>query len=205
MYPTCDLFLAPILANVAKIIDQTLAEDTSISEEENDSVFLATFAFLAFVGVGLAGLLIISAGIFRLANLAAFLPFPVLCGFFSAVGILTWHLGFVVDTSGKTFHAVFFSGDTSLMLYALMHHVPGVVVAVIMKYLGPKNPFYVVAVLFSTVAMVYVVLFATGTTLDEARAMGWFWYHKDIVYQKMDSTVRTITKRHLDCLLHSAL
>jgi hypothetical protein len=84
---------------------------------------------------------------------------------------------------------VFFSGDTSLMLYALMHHLPGVIVAVTMKYLGPKNPFYIVVVLFSTVAMVYIVLFATGTTLDEAREMGWFWYHKDLVYESLSATV----------------
>ena len=118
-----------LLASIAKIIDQTLADDESISEEENDEIFLATFAFLAAIGMGLAGLLLILAGVFRLANLGSFLPFPVLCGFFSAVGILTWHLGFEVDTSGKTFHAVFFSGDSSLIFEALMHHLPGVVVA----------------------------------------------------------------------------
>jgi len=114
-----------------------------------------------------------------------------LCGFFAAVGILTWHLGFVVDTSGKTFHYVFFSGDTDLILHALTHHVPGVIVAVIMKYLGPKNPFYVVAVLFATIGFVYLVLFATGSSLEEARAMGWFWRNEDIVYHNMAAPVST--------------
>lgn len=170
-----------------------MAEDPSISEEENDEVFLATFAFLAFVGMALAGVLLITAGVFRLANLGSFLPFPVLCGFFAAVGILTWHLGFVVDTSGKTFHTVFFSGDPHLILNALIHHLPGVGVAVLMKYLGPKNPFYVVLVLFATIAAVYAVLFATGTSLEEARSMGWFWHYEDIVYENMTAKVSLAT------------
>lgn len=139
--------------------------------------------------MGLAGCLLILAGVFKLANLGSFLPFPVLCGFFSAVGIMTWHLGFVVDTSGKSFSAVFFSGDTSLMLDALMHHIPGVFVALIMKYLGPKNPFYVVLVVFATIASVYGVLFVTGTSLAEAADQGWFWHHDEIVYDEMSARV----------------
>lgn len=140
----------------------------------------------------LAGFLLILAGVFRLANLGAFLPFPVLCGFFTAVGIMTWQLGFVVDTSGKNFHAVFFSGDTSLMVYALVHHIPGVIVAVIMKYLGPKNPFYIIVVLFSTIAAVYATMMATGTSLEEARDQGWFWHYDDIVYKQNTAPVSAV-------------
>lgn len=189
MYPTCDLFLAPLFASIAKIVDEELAQDPTLADDQNDEIFLATFAFLAFIGMLLAGSLLILAGIFRLANLGAFLPFPVLCGFFSAVGILTWHLGFTVDTSGKSFSAVFFSGDTSLMLCALTHHLPGILVAVIMKYLGPKNPFFVVVVVFVTIASAYGILFATGTSLDEAREEGWFWRHEDIVYEGMAARI----------------
>lgn len=78
-----------------------------------------------------------------------------------------------------------------MILHALTHHVPGVIVAVIMKYLGPKNPFYVVAVLFATIGFVYLVLFATGSSLEEARAMGWFWRNEDIVYHNMAAPVST--------------
>ncbi|CAB9499496.1 solute carrier family 26 [Seminavis robusta] len=189
MYPTCDLFLAPIFASIAKIIDDDLALLTNLSDEENDDMFLATFGVLAFIGMGLAGALLLLAGVFRVANLGAFLPYPVLCGFFTAVGILTWHLGFVVDTSGKSFRTVFLNGDTSLIGYALMHHIPGVIVAIIMKYLGPKNPAYVVLVLFATVATVYMVMFVTGTSLEDARGQGWFWYHEDIVYEHNSAAI----------------
>ena len=64
--------------------------------------------------------------------------------------------------------------------------------AVIMKYLGPKNPFYVVVVVFATIASVYAVLFATGTSLEEARDQGWFWHHEEIVYEKMSANVSEI-------------
>lgn len=195
MYPTCDLFLAPIFAAIAKTIDRDLSELTDLTDEENDEIFLATFGFLAFVGMGLAGCLLILAGVFKLANLGAFLPFPVLCGFFSAVAFRTWNLGFAVDTSGRSFRDVFSSGDTDLMLYALMHHIPGVIVALMMKYLGPKHPFSVLLVLFATIAAVYVVMFVTGTTLDEARTMGWFWHYEDMVYAKASTSVRLMSWR----------
>lgn len=188
MYPTCDLFLAPMLSEITRIVDEDLST-LSLSDSENDEMFLSTFAFIAFIAMGLSGCLLVAAGVFRLANLGAFLPFPVLCGFFSAVGILTWHLGFLVDTSGKSFKAVFFSGDTSVILHALLHHIPGVIVAVIMKYLGPKNPFYVVALVFATVASVYGALFVTGTSLEEARDQGWFWHYDEIVYKKMSAGI----------------
>ena len=105
---------------------------------------------------------------------------------------MTWQLGFVVDTSGKTFHAVFFSGDTSVMVNALVHHIPGVIVAVIMKHLGPKNPFYIIVVLFSTIAAVYATLFVTGMSLEAARNEGWFWHYDDIVYKQMAAPVRLV-------------
>jgi hypothetical protein len=190
LYPTCDLFLAPIFATIAKIIDRDLSELADLTDEENDEIFLATFGFVSFVGMGLAGCLLILAGVFKLANLGAFLPFPVLCGFFSAVAFRTWNLGFAVDTSGKSFRDVFTSGDTDLMLWALMHHIPGVIVALTMKYLGPKHPFSVLLVLFATIAAVYVVMFVTGTTLEEARTMGWFWHYEDMVYERPSTSVR---------------
>jgi len=92
MYPTCDLFLAPLLAGIAISIDEDLHNNAALldlTDDENDQVFLATFGVLAFVGMALAGCLLILAGVFKLANLGAYLPFPVLCGFFTAVGIST--------------------------------------------------------------------------------------------------------------------
>jgi hypothetical protein len=112
------------------------------------------------------------------------LPFPVICGFFAAVGILTWTLAVAVDTGGKSIGAVLFSGDMEVLTHAIVHHTPTVIVAAVMKYLGPKNPFYVIAVVFATIGLFYSVMFVTGVSLEQAKDMGWFWSHEELVYDQ---------------------
>jgi len=93
IYPAADLFLAPFLAAIAERIDATLYEKDL---QDNDTAFLATFVVVtACFGLVLSGLLSIVAARIKLANLGLFLPYSVLCGFFSTVGILMWTLGLV--------------------------------------------------------------------------------------------------------------
>lgn len=75
------------------------------------------------------------------------------------------------------------------MATAFFHHLPTVIVASVMKYLGPKNPFYVIMVVFFTIGLFYVVMFVTGVSLDDAREMGWFWSHHELTYESYDSSV----------------
>eukprot|EP00536_Pseudo-nitzschia_multiseries_P014892 jgi/Psemu1/262507/estExt_Genewise1Plus.C_7830008 len=189
LYPTADLFLAPFLAKLAAIVDQALADDPAVSEEENDAVFLASFGVLTAIGMIMSACLILAASVFKLANLGSYLPFPVICGFFSAVGILTWTLAINVDTGGKTIGAILTSGDLQLVRYALIHHIPTLIVAGFMKYLGPKNPFFVCLVVVVTIALFYVFMLATGTTLLEMKQEGWFWAHEELVYENYASTL----------------
>ena len=188
MYPTVDLFLAPLLAGVAVIVDQTLAEDTSISEKDNDIIFLTTFGLLAAVGIIWSGTLLTLAGVFKLANLGSFLPFNVISGFFSAVGILTWTLSVNIDC-GKGIGKILFSGDKELLKYFFVHHTPSFVVAGIMKYLGPKNPMFVVFVVIATIALVHCILLISGVSLEEAKDMGWFWGKDELVYKNSGDLV----------------
>jgi hypothetical protein len=201
LYPTADLFLAPFLANLAVKVDQALANDDSVSDEDNDTIFLATFGVLSSIGICFSATLLVLSSVFKLANLGSFLPFPVICGFFSAVGIMTWTLAVTVDTGGKSIGTVIFSGDTELMLFTLVHHLPGVVVASLMKFLGPKNPFYVIMVVFSTIGLFYAVMFATGVSLDEAKEMGWFWSHDELVYVSAGTTSAVSIRLSLDLMV----
>ncbi|KAG7357640.1 cyclic nucleotide-binding protein [Nitzschia inconspicua] len=185
LYPTADLFLAPFLAGLALIVDQTLADDPSVtvlSKQDNDAIFLATFGVLTAIGISLSSCLLMAASVFQLANLGSFLPFPVICGFFAAVGILTWTLAVNVDTDGQSISKIVTSGDTHLIMYALVHHVPTVIVAGVMKYLGPKHPFFVVMVVCVTIALFYCYMFVTGTSLEEMTTNGWFWSHDELIY-----------------------
>jgi MFS superfamily sulfate permease-like transporter len=118
-----------------------------------------------------------------LANLGSFLPYSVLCGFFSAVGVLLWALAFSVDTSGKTWQSVFFSGDGHSIWIALLHHLPSLIVGILMHIMGPKHPFYVILLLILTVLGFYSVMWATGTSLEEAQEDQWFWSRHELVYE----------------------
>jgi MFS superfamily sulfate permease-like transporter len=61
-----------------------------------------------------------------------------------------------------------------MMISALIRHAPSVVIGVIMHVLGPKNLFWVIALVGWTVGGSYLVMWLTGTTLQ--RAQGWNWF-----------------------------
>lgn len=165
--------MAPFLANLAQQIDTSLNQDDSVLEEDNDAVFLATFGVLAGGGILVSGTLLILSGIFRLTDLASFLPFEVISGFFSAVGILTWTLAVTIDTGGLSIGKIIASNDLETIKSAALHHLPSISIAIVMKYLGPKNPFYVIMVALGSILLFYTSLWVTAVTLDEAREQGW--------------------------------
>jgi hypothetical protein len=210
------------LSSQQAIVDEEL-KDSTLSQDESDEVFLATFTTLVAISLFISGTLLIlaryvwellsvvelgkafkghlfslhllalmpfyvyhshcpaSSSVFKLVNLGAFLPFPVLCGFFSSVGVLTWTLAFKVDANGRAVGQVFGSGDWDLIYHCCLHHLPSIVIAAIMKYLGPKNPFYVVAVVFCTIGMFYVYMFTFGVSMEEMVEAEWFWGSSDLV------------------------
>lgn len=177
IYPASDLFLAPFLAGLAQAIDEVLWKR---GMQDNDQVFLATFGMLLATGFIVSGGLCILAARVKLANLGAFLPYSVLCGFFTTIGILMWTLGFSIDV-GQKLGQVVTSGDWELITYALRHHFPSSAVGVIMHLLGPKNPLYVILLVCGTVVGSYAMMGITGTTLVEAQAQNWFFSATDLV------------------------
>ena len=198
VYPSVDLFLAPFLAKAAVTIDQTLYDDGIISSSGEDdtnnsnSIFLASFAVLAAIGMLTAGIFLLLAATFKLANLGTFLPFSVLCGFFSAVGVLLWALAFSVDTNGKTWQTVFLfsGGDTALMMDSIIHHLPSLIVGIMMNILGPKHPFYVILLIILTLVGFYTTMWITGTSLEEAQEQQWFWSREQLSIPSSNNEVR---------------
>jgi hypothetical protein len=182
LYPVVDLFAAPFLANLASIVDEALYRDPNVSDVDNDEIFLTTFSFLASLSLLLSGCLTILAGVFKLANLGSYLPFPVLCGFFTAAACLTWTLAFKVDTNGLTVQHVLYSGDRALMLSSLWHHIPSVLVAATMKYLGPKHPLFVLTSVLITIGLFYCTMFLFNISFDEMMEQHWFWSDSDLHY-----------------------
>jgi hypothetical protein len=183
LYPCVDLFLAPFLANLAAQVDDSLYSQ-DLGGEKHDELFLATFTILSSIGMLLSGILCVLASKFKLANLGAYLPYPVLCGFFSAVAVMLWMLAFSVDMNGQKFADVIKSGDPSLMWQGVLHHSPSLIIGIIMKILGPKKPYYITTILLMTIGLTYGLLYATGTTLQEAQELNWFWTEEELSQSK---------------------
>jgi len=197
IYPAADLFLAPFLAQIAVDIDRVLAEQ---GLENEDALFLSTFvAVTACFGLVLSGLLCIVASRFKLANLGLFLPYSVLCGFFSTVGILMWTLGFAVDTGSSVasvLQQVSFrgGGDFHVVSTALMHHLPSVAIGITMHLMGRQHPFWVIAIMLLTVLGSYGVLWVTGVSLQEATDAKWFFSIDDLVSPQDNNETRVYWK-----------
>lgn len=189
IYPSIDLFLAPFLAEAAAIVDASLVEQHSDNGGDYpDALFFGSFAVLTSIGMFLAGAFLVCASTFKLANLGTYLPFSVLAGFFSAVGCLLWALAFSVDTGGKTWKEVLMSGDPQLILNSCLHHVPSLIVGILMNRLGPKNPFFVILLIVATLICFYGVMWITGTSIKEAQREQWLWSYEELAYDS-DPTV----------------
>lgn len=162
-------------------IDQVLAQnDDSQSNHSDKEVFLATFVALNAFGMLLSGLLCILASKVKLANLAGFLPYPVLCGFFSSVGISVWMSAFKVDT-GEAVQKVLASGDMSLLLSDFGRHLPSLIAGAALYNYGPQKIGYLIGIISSTVILAYTLLMITNHTLEDAQVMGFFWKSSEVV------------------------
>lgn len=184
IYPTSDLFLAPFLANLAVTIDETLYQ---VNLQDDNELFLSTFTVVSSSGLLLSAIMCVLAARFKLANVGAFLPYSVLCGFFSTIGILMWTLAFSVDTGGKKIGQVVLSRDWALFGACLLHHAPSLCIGMIMHVFGPTHPLFVVFLVFVSICGAYLLMFVTGTSLAEAQAMGWFYSSEDLVTTDVDS------------------
>lgn len=190
IYPSSDLFMAPFLAELAVTVDETLYLENL---QDDDVLFLATFSAVIGAGFLLSGVLCILAARVKLANLGAFLPYSVMCGFFTSVGILMWLRAFSVDTGGKKAGAVFLSGDWQLIGKSLLHHAPSVCIGTIMYVVGPQNPLYVILLVIVIIVGAYLVMFITGTSLAAAQEMGWFYSSADLATKLNGGKVRHIS------------
>eukprot|EP00533_Pseudo-nitzschia_delicatissima_P009297 CAMPEP_0116086564 /NCGR_PEP_ID=MMETSP0327-20121206/4920_1 /TAXON_ID=44447 /ORGANISM="Pseudo-nitzschia delicatissima, Strain B596" /LENGTH=1288 /DNA_ID=CAMNT_0003577619 /DNA_START=153 /DNA_END=4019 /DNA_ORIENTATION=- len=211
MYPSADLFLAPFLAEAAAIIDKTIMDDWNsgliLGHDNNnnnnnndiigedDELFLTrlwfgSFALVVSFGMFAAGSLLILASKIKLANLGTYLPYGVLCGFFSSVGILMWKLAITIDTPTDSY-----ADKKPHWKVVLTHHLPSLLVGIAMNQLGPKHPFFVTGLIILTVGVFYGVMLAMGISREEAQRAGWFYSHEELqstssyVYSSLSSDI----------------
>jgi len=177
MYPSIDTFLAPFYVQQALIIDRVLFEN---GLSDHDDMFLTTFATVTCIGLCLTGVLLILATKFKMCNLGAYLPFPVMAGFFSTIGVLLWTLAFSVDTGKNFVHLLEGKEGGWLKVKPLLfQHSFSALTGVMMKLAGGWRGSLMPFMTMMTIPVAYLTLFVTGTTLEDARRSGWFWYDRD--------------------------
>lgn len=174
--PTVDVFPAPFFAEMAAVVDGALVK---AGLEEHDAIFLTTFGLLAGLSLALSGVLILIGTKVKLVNLGAFLPYPVMCGFFSSVGVLLWNLAFTVDT-GKKIWDVASDGNIDVITHCMKHHIGSLLAGTIIFLSGKWNQKVVPLMAILPIPVVYLGLLVTGTTLKESQLNGWFWSGDEI-------------------------
>jgi MFS superfamily sulfate permease-like transporter len=151
LYPCPDMFMAPFLAQMAADVDGRVLEgrktggrylhddvvvgDNNDTNDDDAAAFLATFAALNAFGMIVCGLFCVLACRIKLANLVSYLPYPVLCGFFSSVGLSVWLSAFKVD-AGMTLGTAYANGT---LMDRIGRHVPSVIAGAGMYSLGPRG------------------------------------------------------------------
>lgn len=187
LYPTIDAFPVPFLAQQSIIVDEMLHE---VGMEDDDDIFFTTVFVLSGLSLIFSGLLILLATRIKIANIGAYLPFPVLCGFFTSIGLLSWTFAFSVDTSSNTLGDFFLGSGTAMgsdkllsgwefRKSCLIHHIPTLIVGAFINYIGQKNRILVPLLCMGTVLLAYVFMFLMHVSLEEARDAGWFWRDED--------------------------
>ena len=176
LYPCVDMFMAPFLAHMAIDIDSKLVE---LGLQDDTATFLATFVALNSFAVFLSGALCVLAGRIKLANLANYLPYPVICGFFSSVGISLWMSAFKVDTGITVQHALR-SNTWEELLKNLTRHSASLLAGFCLFLLGQRGPMWTIGVLSFTVLCSYLLMILTGTSLKDAQGLNFFWQAEEV-------------------------
>ncbi|MBE0683298.1 MAG: SLC26A/SulP transporter family protein [Anaerolineales bacterium] len=135
-----------------------------------ETIFSTTLAGIVITSV-VTGFILLLIGQFKLGNLVRYIPYPVVGGFLAGTGWLLTRGAFEV-MAGETF-----SLQTLLKLIQsenLILWLPGTIYAVVILVVLRRTSHFLVwpALIFGAVAIFYGGLFATGTSIDQARSMG---------------------------------
>jgi SulP family sulfate permease len=157
---------APILAVMAAEIAAALP--TAMGVDEKARVVMAAIAITS-LGTGLVLYLV---GRFRLGNLFRFIPYPVIGGFLAGSGWMLARGSFRVmadfqlglDTIGRL-----------LEWGVISKSLPGVAfgTALFLTIRKLRKPALMPVLLIAVVVAFYLVLLATGTSVESARSAGW--------------------------------
>lgn len=156
------------LSTMANTIANTMIDDGHTQDE-----ILSTTLALLCSGTALLGLVLVAMGYFKLADAVSYLPMPVVGGYLAFIGYFCVQAGTSLCISQPMMSIV----DWTVMLdpHNLLLGGPGLVAGLVLtltsRMATSSGVLPMVMVIIPVVF--YIVLWACGTTLDEARDLGW--------------------------------
>jgi SulP family sulfate permease len=135
-----------------------------------EAIFSTVVAAIIISSIA-TGLTFYLIGQFKLGNLVRYIPYPVVGGFLAGTGWLLTRGAMEVMT-GQTLSAAALRG--LLQTEMLVRWLPGTIFAVIVLVVLRKVDHFLVwpGIVFSAMVLFYGSLYATGTSIEQARSLG---------------------------------
>jgi SulP family sulfate permease len=150
------------------------ATGVAIAAELPPDVAAAQFAAFIMLATLACGVTLLLCGIFRLGRAVRFIPFPVIAGFMSTIGLLI--IGSALGVcNGRPLHL----GDW-LALAAALHNpnfIAGIGFAVVLFVAAQRirNPLVTPVAFVLGVSITHLVIALSGSSIEHARALGWLF------------------------------
>jgi SulP family sulfate permease len=169
-YPGAVAFSQNKIAAIFALIAAATFAAATPSRPADQAIFCVAAAI--FISTVMTGAVLAALGVFKLGSLTRFVPYPVVCGFLASVGWLLV-LGSLKTMTGV--RVTFATVPAFLRPDLLAHWLPGLAFALAAYVLLPRIKHYAVmpALMATAVLIFYAWLFASGTSLDDARLSGW--------------------------------
>ncbi|KAL3913920.1 MAG: hypothetical protein SGILL_006302, partial [Bacillariaceae sp.] len=156
------------LSDMANTIANTMIDDGHTEDE-----ILSTSLALLCSGTAMLGVVLVLMGYFKLADAVSYLPMPVVGGYLAFIGYFCVQAGTSLCISKPMMSIVDWSllMDPKNLLLAGPGLAAGVVLTLTSRLANNSAVLPIVMVLIP--ALFYIVLYACGSTLEQAREEGW--------------------------------
>jgi hypothetical protein len=156
------------LSTMANTIANAMKDDGHTDEE----ILSTTLALLCSCTAAL-GLVLIVMGYFKLADAVSYLPMPVVGGYLAFIGYFCVQAGTSLCI-GKPMMSIV-DWDVLFDTHNLMLAIPGLLAGLVLTLTSrlATNSGVLPLVMVAIPALFYIILWLCGTSLEEARDMGW--------------------------------
>jgi len=156
---------SPIFAAMAATIALTM-------QGQPTETIAVTVVAAILVTTLIVGTFMFTIGLAKMGTLARYIPFPVMGGFFAG-------LGYLLTKGGVTVAAGPLVDSTSFIAFmtpdVIMHLLPAIVFGVVLFLMEQRISHWLLVPTFlaAAIGLFYLVLFATGTSIETATQQGW--------------------------------